>query len=137
MGKQKSMFPISPHAGIRISTSFYNDHGRCYTFKPPLDVDGPVPGEQHGYKFFFDYRPGDREDHNMYPDGHIDIFVHDPQQMWTGENENERKKLFLSVIPCRLNYTVRRIVVITKSTYVIVNIFNIWKCRLLTFAISN
>lgn len=69
--------------GVIRSTRYYHEHGRCYTFRPPRDVEKPVPGEKHGYRLYFYLIPSTQATTLMFPGG-FDIFVHDSDIWWSG-----------------------------------------------------
>ena len=62
------------------SARYFHDHGRCDSFRPSHTSVKPVPGEQHGYKFLFGLTTEDMLQ------GGFDIFVHDPEEWWSGEH---------------------------------------------------
>ena len=73
----------SLEGGVIESFGYYHDHGQCYTYEPPINAtsEKPIPGQKNGYKIFVKYLPGNTSS-SMVPGG-MDIFVHDPGQVWT------------------------------------------------------
>lgn len=59
---------------------YFYDYGSCSTFQAPEGLQDPKPGEQHGFKLYFKFMPGD---YQLLPGG-WDIFIHDPDEWWAG-----------------------------------------------------
>lgn len=68
--------------GLDYTYTFYHDHGRCYTIRPPKNVDKPLPGEKYGYKLYF-YLQRSSNDSKLF-DGEWQVHVHDADEWWSG-----------------------------------------------------
>ncbi len=70
------------------SYRFYHNHGRCQTYRPAIDKEGPIPGERRGYKFQFVYLEGgdptDMDEDERMLNGGMDVYIHDASEWFTG-----------------------------------------------------
>lgn len=72
---------INNVGGLDYTYTFYHDHGRCYTIRPPKNVDKPLPGEKYGYKLYF-YLQRSSNDSKLF-DGEWQVHVHDADEWWS------------------------------------------------------